>query len=454
MSGRPILAPRDAAVLAKRGLLKGPAPGSPDGMRRLHRQWTYPGSRHEEEAGGFVAIPDTLVSRETLLYVGYVPSEADALWDRWCNLFLPIVHFEIDVDEDGGLEDLTYVFEDLIAVGGRATNTYSEDDAEWTASLTAYGMAPGVQAAILDPLFRDIRLTHSAFFWAKETMAMRYAGLRDIQKASYERETALAAREAAGPGPSSSGQGGTGSQQAEATPPGISVPATWGSAQAMAARHAPESVVLYKGLGKACIRDLWDDDGNVVRLQELVGRTPNDFHAHQSAYSFTPDDQVAEDYAAYAKRRSRCESAAVVAIAVPSAAIKALEGGPEIQRLFWPSPEWKELVWRSRRKQRLQSAHSHLRKYRQAMLTIGSMARRPNAAYMKLASWEAITDEYVLRVGGPGGPMAVQLVFSGDDCDEWLMDHGARTLKAYPLTSQELKTWTARKTNPIANVDI
>lgn len=201
------------------------------------------------------------------------------------------------------------------------------------------------------------------------------------------------------------------------------MPATWDSAQAMAARHAPqESVVLYKGLGKACIWELWDDDGNVVRLQELLGRTPNDFHAHQSAYSFTPDYQVAEDYAAYAKRRSRCESAAVVAIAVPSAAIKALEGGPEIQRLFCPSPEWKELVWRSRRRQ---SAHGHLRKNRRAMLTIGSMARRPNTACRKLASWEAITDEYVLRVGGPGGPMAVQLVFSGNDCDEWLMEHGA-----------------------------
>lgn len=464
---RSILGPKDVEDLTNRGLLR---PADRVGMSRLHKRRAHRSSDEENEdipldvqtssdtaVDPFVNIPDVLISKETLLYVGYDETKAEELWNRWSDWPADGPQRETDED-DGGLQ---VTFEDFITLrigAGGSPDTDSEDDSEWTACLTAYGLATDVQAAILDPLFKEIRLNQTAAFWARDTIAMRYAGLGDIQQASREREMTLeraASRAASGQGQgqgllvsaSSSAEGHSRRSisgiQAEATA-GISTD----TISSVAARNAPGSVVLYKGIDKARISNLWDDNGNVVYLEALVSAAPGDFNGSNSMFYFTPDYKVAEYYAAYAKRRVECESVVIVAITIADAAIEALES-PEIQRLYWPSSEWKELVWLSRRKK---AASRRLSKYAQAMLIIGNIAKCANLAYHRLETWEAVGEKHLLKVNGPEGSVAVQYAFSNSlDGVDWLMEHGARTLKAYPMTSGELETWSAHQADLIAN---
>jgi hypothetical protein len=462
-----ILGSRDVEELSISGLLM-PAEG--EGMRRLHKRRAHRSSDEENQdipldvrafdnviAGAFVTIPDILISKETLIYVGFNTTKADELWKCWSNWPAHGPQREVDND-DGGLQ---VTFEDFITLhmgSGGSPDTDSEEDLEWTACLTSYGLSTEVQNAILDPLFKGIRFNQTASFWARDTVAMRYAGLQDIQRASRDREMAYeraASRAIHGRGGRFLGPASSSVQNTRRSLSGMQADATTGvsidtchSAKAIAIRDAPGRVVLYKGMDKARINNLWDDNTNVVHLPALATQPPSDFSGTRTMYYFTPDYKVAECYAAYAKRRGKCESVVIISISIPNAAIERLES-TEIQRLYWPSPEWKELVWLSRRSN---PVPRHLRKYRQAMLVIGNTAKCPDVMYGKLDTWEAVREKHLLKVNGPAVFGAVQYVFSGEeDGIDWLMEHGARNLKAWPMTSQELEAWSEHQVNLIAS---
>lgn len=65
-----------------------------------------------------------------------------------------------------------------------------------------FGMAAEFQEAIMDPEFKDLRLTCSCAFWAKDTVEMRYAGLKEEKRASHQREGDLGDEPALPGGPS------------------------------------------------------------------------------------------------------------------------------------------------------------------------------------------------------------------------------------------------------------
>lgn len=105
-------------------------------------------------SNAFLEISDILISRETLLSVGYDSSKADELWARWTHW--PARGPQREIDEDDGGLDVT--FKDFITLrGGEFPDTDSEDGAEWTASLTTYGLDPEVQARILHPRLCVVR---------------------------------------------------------------------------------------------------------------------------------------------------------------------------------------------------------------------------------------------------------------------------------------------------------
>lgn len=136
----------------------------------------------------FAVIPITLVSRETLLYVGFSEERATELWNRWTNWPAGSLRREIDSDPGG----LYVTFEDIIMRScDSRPDTTSDDVQEWRACLEQCGIEIGVQDKILDPRFGTLYLTESCKFWIKDTLAMRWAGLQNIQRSSRERETQL-----------------------------------------------------------------------------------------------------------------------------------------------------------------------------------------------------------------------------------------------------------------------
>jgi hypothetical protein len=150
---------------------------------------------------------------------------------------------------------------------------------------------------------------------------------------------------------------------------------------------------------------------------------------------------VAEYYAAFAKRRANCESVVIVCLHIPNAAIENIPA-PDIQHVHWPSDEWKELVWRCRTGR---SLPLHLRKYRQALLVIGTVARKPDRAYYAMNSCQQVTEKCVLRIGASDqNDPAIQYAFSGEEAGcEFLMENGARNIKVFPYPVSELHVWLA-----------
>lgn len=452
-----ILGELDAVNLQNQGRL---SPNDSRGTRRLHRRYLNRSSDEENQHipldvpmqsaaanEAFVSIPEHLISQATLEYVGFSEAKAAAMWQQWTNWPSGGPLREVDSD-DGGLR-MTFL-DFLTGPFNGSVDCSSENDQEWSRCMNDFGLNSQTQDAILDPRFKYLRLSRSCAFWAKDTVEMRYAGLQDIQRASLERELALTSGSHQ-PGaprqeqPRGKGQqGGTPTQSSGRiiVPQGPSISETplitANSAQAIAARNAPGHTVLYKGMDKARINGLLDENGSLNQLGVILSSPPSDFSGSRALFYFTPDYKVAQYYAAYAKRRAIVESVVIICVWIPNNAIEVLQP-PVIQRLYWPSTEWKELVWTCRTARALPKP---LRKYRQATLVIGTISRKPNDSYHQLPSSEHINESFILKVDGEtGGQPAVQYVFSGEEEGRELLEDSISQIKVYPFVSSELDTW-------------
>ncbi|KAI8723874.1 hypothetical protein NCS52_00244200 [Fusarium sp. LHS14.1] len=192
-----ILAPLDAAHLMSQGLV-GPVDGS--GMRKIHKRRL---TRFSEQEYGhlpldvtisqatsnmFVSIPDQLISQATIEYVGFSRTKANEIRSSWNNWPSTGPRRETD-PEDSGFQ---VTFLDFIC--GHISfsfDTDPEDDDEWINCMNTYGLSKELQDAVLDPLFKYLRLSDSCAGWSKDTIEMRYAGLKAIQEESSSRENAL-----------------------------------------------------------------------------------------------------------------------------------------------------------------------------------------------------------------------------------------------------------------------
>jgi hypothetical protein len=218
----------------------------------------------------FATIPVTLISYDTLLYVGLSGERANELWNRWTSWPAHGPRRETDPD-DGGL---IVTFEDFI-IGSFENRVDAADDSvqQWLACLNRCGIAADVQNAIMDPHFDYLRLSQSCLYWVKDTVQMRYAGLEDIQRASREREMQLR-RFATRPGDTQGGSGHGGHQGGPDIATGSSSSVShgqrsvsgfqqkntsgigrdiWDSTTAMTARNSPGYTVLFKGLDQVAL---------------------------------------------------------------------------------------------------------------------------------------------------------------------------------------------------------
>lgn len=57
--------------------------------------------------------------------------------------------------------------------------------------MDACGIAAGVQEAIMDPRLWDMALDQSCLYWVRDTVDIRHAVLREIQRTSRERAMQL-----------------------------------------------------------------------------------------------------------------------------------------------------------------------------------------------------------------------------------------------------------------------
>ncbi len=280
-----LLSPLDEDILMTAGLA---SPVEPNGTRRLHRRRLNSFSEEEYQDiplvnvssteaythKAFVEIPNELISEATLRYIGYTAQVASHLWHRWTHWPPgPPVRFEIDNDDN--VLSISFIDFAMGYIDGRHVDAYEEDDQEWFHCLNACGISIRTQANIMDPIYRKVRLNETCTFWIKDTMDIRYHGLKDIQRTSRKREKVLMearTRPAGSTSISTSGEeqglppssisaltkisGGRHSISAiQRQEPDLEADTAM-SIRALAAQNAPGYTTLYKGMAQSCTNSM------------------------------------------------------------------------------------------------------------------------------------------------------------------------------------------------------
>lgn len=475
LSQTAVFSPLDTVMLVAAGLA---SPVDINGTRRIHKRRLNRSSDEDhkhislasisstEAATAFVDIPDDLISHATLQYLGYNSEAASRLWQGWTEWSPGPIVREID-DSISGIPFIDFA---IGYVNGRHIDAATEDDQDWFQCMDTCGIATELQEAIMDPIFRHVRSTKSCIFWITDTMQMRYLGLQEVQRTSREREMALGrarvrpfqSTSRTGGGDKAPTEVGTSSTSTSDTAESVghrfisatqrSAPSiereTAMSAAAVAAENAPGHTILWKGMAQVYtegtyisypattnVTGLYDNNGNVARLSCLASLPRTDFCKEQ-AYYFAVDKDVAIYYANYAKRRDTINSVVIVRMAIPNSAIEGLSDTSRL-RVYWPDTEWKKLVFRCRRGDRLST---ELVKFRAATLITGHIAGKPNLVFQRLDSADQITESMVHK--NQAGRHSVQYVFPQDSGgEEFLEKYGAPSLSIYPLTAKEHKEW-------------
>lgn len=360
-------------------------------------------------------VPEQLISRETLDYVGFSTQMADKLWSGWTAWPSDGGPLRETDPDDGGL-CVTFIDYITSPFYARPYEEYGHDG-DWRRALQQFGLSAEVQDAILDPRFEYLRRSDSCASWAKDTVGMRYAGLSAIHRArSSEREGDIVRRD---------------------TQPQES-PETSTTSSSIGTRSESGRTILFKAIDMARADGLLDHTGSIDMIQRIYGGCPSDFSGTRAIVYLSTDYKVAEYHAAFAKRRANLESVAIMAVSILDTEIEQLKE-PEVLRVAWPSSEWKHLVWNSRKGR---SARTEgLRKFKDAKLIIGSTARRPDVAFKALDSWEDVTEEFVFQTSrfhpdGTDVPVT-QFVF-GEDGDD-ILYRAQVTITAF--TSADLKAY-------------
>lgn len=439
----PIFSPLDEANLERSGLL---GPVDISGKRKCHKRRLnrLSDEEHKEipldvgigspgEADAFATIPNAIISREALNYLGFSTHMADTIWNKWMT-WPPGFGREVDPSY-GGLQ-VTFIDFIILAHVEKAKDVDEDDDSRWRQCIKECGMSASVQDAIMDINFKQIRITQSCVDWVTDTVQMRYAGLKEIQRTSCEREMQLE-RERSGQRDdrTSSNMGsdlGGGSQRCgSSSQGGGSIRCdSWDPDIFKGAQDDPETLVLFKAIDLGRTNKFVNADGTIEmqNILFLASQTPSDFSGTRRLNYFTPDMDVAEFYAAYAKRRAGREAVIMVTVHIPKKVILDMKE-PDVFRLHYPTPEWKQLVWYSRC---IRPRPKPLRKYGdEGILIIGTISTGANRMYDDMKSWEEIDEHCLLRVGQMGKDVSEQYCFIVEEGIDFLEEHGKFTVFYY-----------------------
>jgi len=198
--------------------------------------------------------------------------------------------------------------------------------------------------------------------------------------------------------------------------------------------NTPGHTVLYRGGYSSAILKIFDEQGKVIgdRIGELQTTRPGDFNSTKNAVYMAINFEVARKYAFWCKKRDPSSAVSVLRVEIPNATIESLSG-EERFGLYWPSEEWKQLIWTCRRRQ---SLRNQLAKYARATLVIGTICAKPNDVIANLASSDNITQRMIFTKEDGGN--AVQFAFIDDQGLEFLAACGIKYV-AHPMSRRDVQ---------------
>ena len=383
----------------------------------------------------FVTIPELLFSLETITYVGFDHDTASAIWERWARW-----------GNDGGREidggPITFASMFLEQIRSQANDTCSSLDSDWYETMAVLGISKELQDNMMDPRYKPIRLTQSLRYWLLDTLSMRYETLKEIQLASNERAR-TARRSETRPGGASTPHQQKHLASSGPTERARNISSSFYSAPGVSSATSSAAIVqqspaghlnLYKGGSHSRLHDIFDDDGSIRALSSLQSR-PGDFNSTQMAAYFAVDLEVARKYAAWAKKRDTNGMAVILCVQIPNVLIESLTA-EEKQLLYWPTEEWRSLVWNCRRGDLLPRT---MTKYARSTLIIGTICGKPTSVIANLPSPGHIAETIIMK--NSRDTRAVQYGFIGD-AGLWLLKElGANAFALHPMTREEISDY-------------
>ncbi|PHH68230.1 hypothetical protein CDD82_714 [Ophiocordyceps australis] len=440
---RPVVLPEDADVLEASGLLTAP---DAKGFRRIHRSHLHRFGDQEFAASPlsplsgldsvYECIPDDLVSKATLEYLGYNEETATRLWRRWVHWFQDAhrrleKHFE---------EDFFNHAMGFLLRANHACSPFSVDPLAWDASFEHCGIGHELRSAIMDPCYEDLRLTNSCYFWLTDTMMVRMRALQEIALASQQR---CMKRRRAASRPQESILGSSVYDSAEQRVPRLSKHTAMSEDALVAASYERGYTTFFKAIDQPILREMFDDTGKAITLAPITSEKGRDFSPNDSTgIYFVLDRDVAERYACFIKRRARLSVVAIMHARLRHSSILQLPE-PDLAVAHWPSMEWKTLVWHCRIKQRLPR---NLDRFEKAALIVGNMGRQLPTFYFKPKDIEFMDHSSVFL--NKDFVPAVQYGFIGPRGIEFFSDCALEQVKAYRFLNAELQSMRF-ETNPM-----
>ena len=219
-------------------------------------------------------------------------------------------------------------------------------------AMTQIGLTQQIQDAILDPRFSAIFGTKTLRFWIDDTLRINYLTLIQLLHRLKKHATRSIAKKKKAkraklndvfPLKTSS------SQQATTTATFNVMPEDYYLPKNFVAVDKPSEVledhyVLYKAKAAIDMGDWIQDDGS-LQMSTIETHSGGDFNHRNTALYWTPEAETAEEYRAWAARRSPWSDTWVIQIQIPKTFIDSLR-----QQDLWYSKNWKEYLWYCRKK--------------------------------------------------------------------------------------------------------
>ena len=213
---------------------------------------------------------------------------------------------------------------------------------------------------ILSPSFREIFLTETVKYWARDTIQINWKTLIRLMtnlKAAATRSRAEKRKkkhvetvfsQQAESGQSSAATGPSHTAIVQSSIEGLDqqglLPRSHVATVISPPPALPNHVVLFKATAAVETEEWIDEDGQVV-LTGLKTFAGGDFNFVNPAQYWTPERATAEEYLGYAQSRCKYSEVWLIQIQIKESFVDALKNED-----LWYSRDWKEYVWYCRRK--------------------------------------------------------------------------------------------------------
>ncbi|KAK4893608.1 hypothetical protein LTR27_008075 [Elasticomyces elasticus] len=385
-------------------------------------------------------IPQTLNSYESLLYLGLNHDRSSKIWSRWCE---PNKYYD---------EDLGTFAQDFLRNSVEYEGCDPDEDDDWTPGLRQIGADEKLIDGIVcsGSEYDDVRRSKSALEWVVQAIDWRWEHLVFVKGgAGQDSHDEVVSQGELGGADETPANGDDPSKVQADDVTSFSYDHETNTV-VNAAGETRDYVPLWCATSRIAAEKMWSGPLRTgkFKLSKLMTNSPSDFSRNQAVYRWTPDLEGAQMAAEYAMKTASPAGICLVRIEMP---MRLIQEAQTIS-LRWPDDEWRQMVYHSRRKERVPK--DLMRKVAKAQMIVGDTAFGLDAKYEKMRDWREV-DESCLKKLRSGKPVT-QFVFGhSGDCEFEEMVEGlgdGRSLPSLVKNSKKKKSKSKANSNSFANV--